>query len=67
MAETDPCRLHEMSSATYCVWKVKLGWLYVSDVKRMWALLEENVQIAWQLADTMFERAGLKDLLSKRK
>jgi putative transposase len=34
-------------------------------VKRLRAFEEENTLLKWLLADTMFDNAGLKDLLSK--
>ena len=63
---TELCRRHGLSSATYYAWKAKFGGLEVSDAKRLRTLEEQNGRLKRLLADTMFDNAGLMDLLSKR-
>ena len=65
-AASDLCRKQGMSSATFCVWKAKLGGLEVSDAKRLKALEGENAKLKRLLADAMLDDAGLKDLLSRK-
>jgi putative transposase len=52
-----------MSSATYSAWKAKFGGAEVSDARRLRSIEEENARLKRLLADTMFDNAGLKDLL----
>ena len=61
----DVCRRQGGSSATFCKWKAKFGGLDVSEAKRLRALEDENARLKRMPADSMLDKAALKDLLEK--
>jgi putative transposase len=62
----DLCRKHGISEATFYNWKSKFGGMDVSEAKRLKALETENSKLKRLLADSMLDKAALKDLLSKK-
>lgn len=56
------CRERWMSSAIYDAW-ADLGSLKVSDSRRLRAIEDDNARLKRLLADNMFGKACLKDLL----
>ena len=59
-------RKHGISKATLYNWKAKYGGLEVSDAKRLRTLEEENRKLKKLLAESMLDKAALKELLSKK-
>ena len=62
----DVCRRHGVSEATFYKWKSKYGGLQVSQAKRLKALETENGQLKKLLAETMLDKAILRDVNSKK-
>ncbi|MDG5750235.1 IS3-like element ISEli1 family transposase [Qipengyuania sp. XHP0211] len=62
----DLARRHGVSEATIYNWKSKYGGLEVSDARRLKELESENAKLKRLLADTMLDKAALKDLLGKK-
>jgi putative transposase len=62
----DVCRKHGMSSATFYKWKAKFGGLDVSDARRLKALEDENAKLKKLLAETVLDKAILKDINSRK-
>ncbi len=62
----DVCRKHGISEGTFYKWKAKFGGLEVSDARRLKALEDENARLKKLLAETMLDKAVLKDLNSKK-
>lgn len=62
----DLARRHGVSEATIYNWKSKYGGLEVSDARRLKELESENAKLKRLLADTMLDKAALKDLLAKK-
>ena len=60
------CRKHNISDATFYVWRKKYGGLEVSDAKRLRALEDENKRLKKVLAETILENAAIKDVLGKK-
>ena len=60
------CRKHNISDATFYVWRKKYGGLEVSDAKRLRALEDENKRLKKVLAETVLENAAIKDVLGKK-
>ena len=59
------CR-YGVSEATIYNWKSKYGGLEVSEARRLKELESENAKLKRLLADTMLDKAALKDLLAKK-
>ena len=59
-------RRHGVSEATIYNWKAKYGGLEVSEAKRLRSLEDENAKLKRLLADSMLDKAALKDLLTKK-
>ena len=66
VATKELCRRHNISDATFYVWRKKYGGLEVSDAKRLRALEDENKRLKKVLAETVLENAAIKDVLSKK-
>ena len=62
----DVCRKHGISQPTFYNWKAKFGGMDVSDAKRLRALEDENAKLKRLLAETMLDKAMLKDVASKK-
>ena len=60
------CRRHGLSPATFYKLKAKYGGMEVSEAARLKALEDENAKLKRLLADTMLDKAALKDLLAKK-
>jgi putative transposase len=60
------CRKHGVSDATFYKWKSKFGGMDVSDAKRLKALEDENAKLKKLLAETMLDKAILKDINSRK-
>ena len=67
VATKELCRRHNISDATFYVWRKKYGGLEVSDAKRLRALEDENKRLKKVLAETDLENAAIKDVLSKKR
>jgi putative transposase len=65
-ATGDVCRKHGVSSGTFYKWKAKFGGLDVSDAKRLKALEDENGKLKKLLAETMLDKAILKDINARK-
>jgi putative transposase len=66
MATADVCRRHGISSATFYKWKSKYGGLEVSDARRLRQLEQENERLKKLLADSMLDKAMLKEISAKK-
>ena len=62
----DLARKHEISEATLYNWKAKYGDMDVSDAKRLRSLEDENRKLKKLLAESMLDKAALKELLTKK-
>lgn len=62
----DVCRKYGISGATFYKWKAKYGGMEVSEAKRLKALEDENAKLKKLLAETMLDKAMLKDIASKK-
>jgi putative transposase len=62
----DLARKHGISEATLYNWKAKYGGMEMSDAKRLRSLEEENRKLKKLLAESMLDRAALKELLTKK-
>ena len=62
----DVCREHEISEATYYLWKSKYGGMQASDIKRLRELEEENRRLKQISADLLLENRALKDVIAKK-
>lgn len=60
------CRKHGISEATFYNWKSKYGGMTVSDARRLKDLEAENSKLKRLLAEAELDKAGLKDLLSRK-
>ena len=65
-ATADVCRKHGISSATFYKWKAKYGGLEVSEARRLRSLEDENRRLKKLLAETMLDKAMLKEIASKK-
>ena len=66
MPTAEVCRRHGLSPATFYKLKAKYGGMEVSEAARLKALADENAKLKRLLADTMLDKAALKDLLAKK-
>jgi putative transposase len=62
----DLARKHGISEATLYNWRAKFGGMSVSEARKLRALEEENARLKRLLAETMLDKAALKDLLAKK-
>jgi putative transposase len=62
----DLARKHGISEATLYNWKAKYGGLDVSEARRLRMLEDENRKLKKLLAESMLDKAALKELLSKK-
>jgi len=66
LSDTEVCREHGVSSATYYKWKAKYGGLDASELKRIKELEVENAKLKRMFADLALENTALKDLIEKK-
>jgi putative transposase len=62
---TELCRRHEISDATFYIWRSKYGGLEVSEMRRLRQLEEENRRLKSIVADQALDLRALKDVLAK--
>ena len=62
----DLARKHGVSEATLYNWKAKYGGMEMSEAKRLRALEDENRKLKKLLAESMLDKAALKELLTKK-
>lgn len=60
------CRKHNISDATFYIWRKKYRGMEVSDARRLRSLEDENKRLKKVLAETILENAAIKDVLSKK-
>lgn len=60
------CRKYGISDATYYNWKAKFGGMTVSETQRLKALESENSQLKRLLAESMLDKAALKDIVGRK-
>lgn len=53
MKIVDLCRMHNISEATFYIWRTKYGGIEISETKRLKELEDENRRLKQMLADTM--------------
>ena len=63
--ESELCRRHGISDASYYNWKAKYAGLSVSELKRLKSLEEENRRLKQIVAEQALDNRALKELLSK--
>lgn len=61
----DLCRRHGFSEASYYPWRNKFGGMSVPDAKRLKELETENTRLKKLLAEQMFEKEVIQDVLRK--
>ena len=61
----DLCRKHGVNNASLYNWKAKYGGMNVSEAKKLKALEDKNARLKKPLADSMLDKAALKNLLRK--
>ena len=59
------CRKHQISEATYYVWRKKFKGLQIKEVKRLKELEQENARLKKLLAETALEKEVLKEIVKK--
>lgn len=60
------CREHDISDATYYIWKSKFGGMAASDVRRLKEIEDENRRLKQMYADLSLENRALKDVIAKK-
>lgn len=60
------CAKHNISEATYYVWKKKYGGMEVSEARRLRALEEENARLKRAVADLVVQNTILKEVNAKK-
>ena len=65
MPTAEVCRRHGLSPASFYKFKSKYVGMNVSETHRLKSLKDENGRLKRLLADTMFDKVVLKDLLGK--
>jgi putative transposase len=63
--QSELCRKHGISEATYYTWKRKYGGMETEDVRRLKELERENAQLKRLLAERDLEVDAAKQLLRK--
>lgn len=63
---TEVYRMMGISDATFYNWRKKFGCMWVSEIRRLKALEEENRQLKKLVADLSFDKHILQDVLSKK-
>ncbi|MFT9115401.1 MAG: transposase [Acetobacter malorum] len=63
---SDPRRKHGINDATFYNWKTRYGRLEVSWAKRLKVTKDENSCLKPLLADTMLDKAALKEIVGKK-
>ena len=66
MKVADVCREPGISEDTFYRWKSVYGGMEVSGAKRLKELESENTKLKRLLADTMLDKAALKEVVSKK-
>ncbi len=59
----DICCKHGISDATFYTWRTRFGGMEVSDARKLKALEEENRKLKKLLAESMLDRATLREAL----
>lgn len=62
----DICAQHNLSTATFYIWKRKYGDMDVQDVRKQRALEEENARMKKIIADQAMQIDILKEINSKK-
>lgn len=62
----DLVREHGFAEGTIYTWKAKYGGMEVAEAKRLRELEAENRKLKKLLAETMLEKAALKDALGRK-
>ena len=65
MPTAEVCRRHGLSPASFYKFKSKYVGMNVSETHRLKSLKDENGRLKRLLADTMFDKVVLKNLLGK--
>ena len=65
LTTAEVCRKHNLSPATFYVFKARFGGLEVSDARKLKTLDKENRRLKKPLAEAMVDIAVLKDVLGK--
>lgn len=60
------CRKHNISDATFYIWRKKFGGMSESDLKRLRQLEEENRQLKHMYAELSIDHRILKDIVEKK-
>lgn len=60
------CAKHNISEATYYLWKRKYGGMDVSEARRMRVLEDENARLRRLVADLSVQNQILKEVNSKK-
>jgi len=65
LSESELCRRHGISDATFYNWRSKYGGMDVSDAKKLKALEAENAKLKKLLAESVMDVSTLKEMLGK--
>ncbi len=60
------CRKHNISDATFYLWRKKYAGMDVSDARRLKALEDENTKLKKLLAESMLDVDALKAALNQK-
>lgn len=60
------CAKHNLSEATYYVWKKKFGGMDVNEARRLRSLEEENARLKRLVADLSVQNQILKEVNAKK-
>lgn len=60
------CRKHNISDATFYLWRKKYAGMDVSDARRLKALEDENAKLKKLLAESMLDVDALKAALNQK-
>ena len=60
-------RQHNISKATYFLWRAKYGGATVDELRRLKELEAENAKLKRMYAELALENAAIKDVLSRKR
>ena len=63
--QSEVCRRHGISTATFYNWKARFGGMNVSEVRRLRQLEGENRKLKQLLAEATLDNHALRELLRK--
>ena len=62
---TEVCRSHNISEATFYIWRKKYGGMEVREARRLKELEKENAELKKLLAETLLAKKAIENVLKK--